>query len=325
MDETQPLALGMLGMHGTAYANKAVLESDLLINVGSRFDDRITGDIQTFAQGKTVVHVDIDASEIGKMIRPDIAVRADARAFLSALLATKVTTSHSEWHQHLNGYRKKYPLSYDDSLGLTQQHVLDAINIATRGQAVMTTDVGQHQMWAAQFYRVKQANHWISSGGAGTMGFGLPSALGAQFACPGKPVVAIVGDGGFQMTLYELATAMIHKLPVKIFVMNNHYLGMVRQWQELFYDNRLSGVDLEGNPDFVKLAESYGMKALNLESPDDVTATVANAFAYPGPVLINCEVAKTDNVYPMIPAGRAYDAMLTEAPTTKLEKPMGST
>jgi acetolactate synthase-1/2/3 large subunit len=325
VDETTPLAYGMLGMHGTAYANKAILEADLLLNIGSRFDDRIIGDGKSFGKDATIVHVDIDAAEMGKMIRPDIAIVADAKQFLTQLQATKQAANHQNWRVRLDGYRKQFPLGYSDEHGLTQQHILDSLNHITNGEAIVTTDVGQHQMWAAQFLKTKHANQWVTSGGAGTMGFGLPSAIGAQFACPDKPVVAIVGDGGFQMTLYELATAALHKLPIKIFVLNNHYLGMVRQWQELFYDNRLSGVDLEGNPDFVKLAESYGIKAFNIEKASKVDSIIQKVMAYNGPVLVNCEVAKTDNVYPMIPAGRAYTDMLTEAPTEKLEKPVGST
>jgi acetolactate synthase-1/2/3 large subunit len=326
VDETSEMSLGMLGMHGTAYANKAIEEADVIVNIGSRFDDRITGDVVSFGEHATIVHVDIDGAELGKMIKPDIAVRADAHDFLQQLKATKQTAKHMTWRKHLETYKTDFPLRYNDTNGLSQQHVIDALWRHSKGNAVVTTDVGQHQMWAAQFYRVKQADRWISSGGAGTMGFGLPSAIGAQFAKPHEQVVAIVGDGGFQMTLYELATAAIHKLPIKIFVMNNHYLGMVRQWQELFYDNRLSGVNLEGNPDFVKLAESYGVKAINIERSDEVEAKIAEALEYNhGPVLINCEVAKTDNVYPMIPAGRGYKDMLVSAPTTKLEKPTGST
>lgn len=326
VDETESLSLGMLGMHGTAYANKAIEEADIILNVGSRFDDRIVGDPESFVKGKTIIHVDIDEAELGKMIRPDISVQSDAKKFLEALQATARKAHHTLWRERLEGYKKRYPLSYETANGLSQQQVIEAVWRQTDGEAIVTTDVGQHQMWAAQFYRTRLANHWISSGGAGTMGFGMPSAIGAQFARPDKQVIAIVGDGGFQMTLCELATAAIFKLPIKIFVMNNHYLGMVRQWQELFYNNRLSGVDLEGNPNFVKLAESYGVKAINIERVEDAERGVAEALAYSdGPVLINCEVIKTDNVYPMIPAGRGYSHMLTSPPATQLEKPLGST
>jgi acetolactate synthase-1/2/3 large subunit len=260
------------------------------------------------------------------MITPEIEVQSDAKTFLCALNKTVKTAQHKKWRQHLDTYKVKFPLTYDTDGNLTQQQVLDEVWKQTFGNAIVTTDVGQHQMWAAQFYKTRYANHWITSGGAGTMGFGLPSAIGAQFAMPDKQVIAFVGDGGFQMTMYELATAALHTLPIKIFILNNHYLGMVRQWQELFYDNRLSGVDLEGNPDFVKLADSFGIKGINIENTSEVTEKVAEALQYnDGPVVINCEVAKTDNVYPMIPAGRSYDTMLVTAPSQKLEKPIGST
>ncbi len=249
--ETHPLALGMLGMHGTAYANKAIVECDLILNVGSRFDDRIIGKAHLFGRNARIVHIDIDPAEMGKMIVPHVQVIGDAKAALQALNRKIAPLDSAEWLEHLDGYKKKYPLGYRKQGGLRMQHVLDELYKFTGGKAIVTTDVGQHQMWAAQFYLNDESYKWITSGGAGTMGFGFPAAIGAQLACPDEDVVAVVGDGGFQMTLFELATAVIHKLPIKILVLNNHYLGMVRQWQELFFDDRESGVDLLGNPDFV--------------------------------------------------------------------------
>ncbi len=324
--ETHELSLGMLGMHGTAYANKAICECDLLLNIGSRFDDRILGQPDRFCKDATIVHIDIDAAEIGKMIQPQIACVADARIALEELIKHVPILETKEWQRHLDGYKAKYPLKFKRQGSLKMQHIIDEFYKLSEGKACVATDVGQHQMWAAQFYKNDSRYNWLSSGGAGTMGFGLPACVGAAFGRPNDLHVCFVGDGGFQMTFFELATAALYKLPIKIVVLNNHYLGMVRQWQQLFYEDRKSGVDLEGNPDFVKLAESFGIKGFNLRRPGDVKRVLKNALDYnEGPCLINCEVEKTDNVFPMIPAGAAIEDMLVEPPTQKMEKPTGST
>ena len=285
VDETHPLHLGMLGMHGTAYANKAVADCDLIMAIGARWDDRITGRVSDFCTRAVKIHVDIDPAEFGKIIKPDVSILGDARLVIEDLVPQVELADTKEWLAQIARWRKQYPLKYPKQGGLRAQHVLDRLNEVTRGEAIITTDVGQHQMWAAQFCLAKSNRHWLSSGGAGTMGFGFPAAIGAQFANPRKKVWAVVGDGGFQMTCSELATAQINKLPVKCLIINNNYLGMIRQWQEMFYDNRLSGADLEGNPDFVKLAQAYGVKGLRIRRPADVNRVLAEAHAYTaGPV-----------------------------------------
>ena len=326
VDETHPLHLGMLGMHGTAYANKAVADCDLIMSIGARWDDRITGRVSDFCTRAVKIHVDIDPAEFGKIIQPDVAILGDARLVIEDLVPQVELADTKEWLAQISRWRKQYPLKYPKQGGLRAQHVLDRLNERTRGEAILTTDVGQHQMWAAQFCLARSNRHWITSGGAGTMGFGFPSAIGAQFANPRKKVWAIVGDGGFQMTCSELATAAIHKLPVKCLIINNNYLGMVRQWQELFFDNRYSGVDMVGNPDFVKLAEAYGVKAFRIRRSGDVRRILKQAAEYnEGPCVIDAEVVKEDNVFPMIPAGAAYKDMLIERPRAKMAKPTGST
>jgi acetolactate synthase I/II/III large subunit len=324
--ETHRLSLGMLGMHGTAYANKAICECDCIINIGSRFDDRIIGKPNMFGRNATIIHLDIDEAEANKMIKADVFIKGDAKAALTELLPLIGKLETTEWNTHLDGYRKKFPLAYKKQGGLRMQQVIDEFYELTKGKAIICTDVGQHQMWAAQFYKNDESYHWISSGGAGTMGFGFPAAIGAQLGCPDKMVASISGDGGFQMTLFELATAALLKLPIKIIVLNNHYLGMVRQWQELFFENRESGVDLVGNPDFVKLAAAYGVKGFHISRPADVGRILQQAIDYnDGPCLIEAECIKLENVFPMIPAGAALEDMLTEAPKYKMDKPTGST
>lgn len=326
VDETHPLHLGMLGMHGTAYANKAVVDADLVMSIGSRWDDRIVGKLDEFCTEATKIHVDIDPAEFNKMVACDVYIEGDARLVVEDLLPLVQPADTQAWLDQCEAWRSRYPLKYPKQGGLRAQHVLDRLNALVEGTAIISTDVGQHQMWAAQFCKVSGNHNWLSSGGAGTMGYGFPAAIGAAFGRPGQAVWAVVGDGGFQMTQAELATAQIHKLNVKCLIINNNYLGMVRQWQELFFENRLSGVDLEGNPDFVKLAQAYGMKAFRIRRPGDVDRILAQAHAYDeGPCVVVAEVAKEDNVFPMIPAGAPLSHMIIEKPKEKLEKPTGST
>ena len=324
--EQHALSVGMLGMHGTAYANKAVVGCDLIMSVGGRWDDRITGKLSEFCPDAKKIHIDIDPAEYGKVVMPDVFIEGDARQVLEELINYVEPIDTAAWLAQIDEWKTKYPLKYGKRGGLKMQTIIDRLYELTAGRAVVTTDVGQHQMWAAQFYKTAHHRQWLSSGGAGTMGFGFPAAVGAQFGRPEETVVAICGDGGFQMTLCELATAVVHRLPIKIVVLDNKYLGMVRQWQNLFFDNRLSGVDLEGNPDFVKLAEAYGAKGFRIRRTADIDKVLKQALDHDeGPCVIHAECEKEDNVFPMIPAGAALTDMLIEAPKQKLAQPKGST
>ena len=324
--EQHALSVGMLGMHGTAYANKAVVSCDLIMSVGGRWDDRITGKLSEFCPDAKKIHIDIDPAEYGKVVMPDVFIEGDARQVLEELINYVEPLDTAAWLAQIDEWKAKHPLKYGKRGGLKMQAIIDRLYELTAGRAVVTTDVGQHQMWAAQFYKTAHHRQWLSSGGAGTMGFGFPAAVGAQFGRPEETVVAICGDGGFQMTLCELATAVVHRLPIKIVVLDNKYLGMVRQWQNLFFDNRLSGVDLEGNPDFVKLAESYGAKGFRIRRTADIDKVLKQALDHDeGPCVIHAECEKEDNVFPMIPAGAALTDMLIEAPKQKLAQPKGST
>ncbi len=324
--ESHTLSQGMLGMHGTAYANKAVMNCDLIMSIGSRWDDRIVGKLEVFCSGAVKIHVDIDPAENGKMVVPDHFVLGDARLVIEELNTLLQPGDTKEWVQQTTKWKKQFPLKYKKQGGLRAEYVLDKLHELSGGKAYITTDVGQHQMWAAQYCLTDDRFKWISSGGAGTMGFGFPAAIGAQLAHPEQTVVAVVGDGGFQMTLAEIATAVINKLPLIVLILDNKYLGMVRQWQDIFFDNRLSGVDMVGNPDFVKLAESYGCKGFRIKRNAEVSKVLQAALDYrEGPCIIHAEVEKADNVFPMIPAGAPYEKMMLERPKTKIEKPTGST
>jgi acetolactate synthase I/II/III large subunit len=310
-----PQWLGMLGMHGTRAANYAMDEADLICCVGARFDDRITGKLSEFAPRAKFIHIDVDPAEISKNIPAHIPIVGDAKNILGKLIreyrALDADPSRlDEWWQRIDGWRAKHPLRYDDSDGteIKPQRLVQAINEVTGGDAIVTSDVGQHQMWAAQYYDFPKPRRWINSGGLGTMGFGLPAAIGAAVGCPEQTVICITGDGSIQMNAQELATCAQENIPVKVFIANNGYLGMVRQWQELFWDKRYSAVDMGHHPDFVKLAEAYGCTGVRLTDKTTLVDDVRAAIETPGPVVVDVAVTREENTYPMIsPGGAARD------------------
>ena len=310
--------LGMLGMHGTRTANWAMDEADLVIAVGARFDDRVTGDLASFAQRARVVHIDVDAAEIGKNVAAHVPVVGDAKNILARLVTEyrglrPDPARLAEWWERIEKWRAQYPLRYDDSedTEIKPQYLVQALYEATNnGDCILATDIGQHQMWAAQYFHFNKPRRWINSGGLGTMGFGLPAAIGAAVANPEVPSVLLTGDGSFQMNSQELATCRSHDIPVKVVIMNNGYLGMVRQWQELFWDRRYSNVDMGTFPDWVKLAEAYGATGVRLTDKTTLVADLGSALATPGPVVVDVKVTREANVYPMIAPGAAAREMV---------------
>jgi acetolactate synthase-1/2/3 large subunit len=305
------LSLGMLGMHGTAYANHAIMEADLIIACGARFDDRVTGRLDKFAPYAKVIHIDIDPTSISKNVRVDIPIVGDAKNILGQLIEDiNKLPDTSEWLKTIESWKKKYPLKYQDKKDIIKpQYVVEQIDEATKGKAIITTEVGQNQMWAAQWYKYNYPRTFLSSGGLGTMGFGFPAAMGAKIGMPDKIVFDIAGDGSIQMNIQELATCVCNKINVKVAILNNGYLGMVRQWQELFYKKRYSHTTLT-NPDFVKLAESYGAVGIRVTKKEDVRKAIEKAISIDNVVFIDFKVEGEENVFPMVPAGEALNRMI---------------
>lgn len=312
-----PLFLGMAGMHGTYAANMALHQCDLLISIGARFDDRVTGNLNHFAKHAKVAHIDIDPAEIGKNIHTHIPVVGDSKLVLEELIKQDGKQGESdEWKNQLDRWKEEYPLWYveNEAEGFKPQKLIEYIHQFTKGEAIVATDVGQHQMWAAQFYPFENADKWVTSGGLGTMGFGLPAAIGAQLADQEATVVAILGDGGFQMTLQELAVIRELNLPVKVIVLNNHSLGMVRQWQEIFYEERYSHSKFSEQPDFVKLSEAYGIKGIRISSDEEAKEKLEEALTSREPVFIDVNVARDEKVFPMVAPGKGLHEMVGVKP-----------
>ncbi len=312
---TDDLFLGMPGMHGTAYANFALCECDLLINLGARFDDRVTGKVSNFCPKAVIAHVDIDNAEIDKRVSTNIAILGDVREVLVELNRRVKPGDYEEWNETCRNWKSDYPLQYGADGAIKPQYVIDQIQEITGGNAIYATGVGQHQMWAAQFIRFNEPKTWVTSGGLGTMGFGLPAAIGARLARPDKDVWLIDGDGSFAMTLVELATAATYNVPVKVAILNNAYLGMVRQWQELFFEKRYSHSYYPVNPDFAAIAQGYGVKGMNVDDPNDVRDALETAAGHDGPVVLNFLVDQEENVWPMVPAGAGNDEMQLTPPS----------
>ncbi len=312
---THPLSMGMLGMHGTFWANQAVNSCDLLIAIGARFDDRVTGNTDTFATQARKIHNDIDPTNVDKNIKVDLPVVGDSKDFLETILAElpKTSENRSNWLAEIDAWRRQCPLDYTvEADSLKTEFVIDEVSKQTGGHAVVVTDVGQHQMWTAQYYKFTEPRSIITSGGLGTMGFGLPATIGAAFGATDRPVITFCGDGGLMMNIQELVTAVYHKLPIKIFLINNSYLGMVRQWQELFHKEKYSFTDLEAsNPDFIKVAEAFGCKARRADNPESARQAISEALAYnDGPMLVEFRVVRRDMVFPMVPAGGSISDMM---------------
>jgi acetolactate synthase-1/2/3 large subunit len=315
-----PLALGMLGMHGTYFANMSVTECDLLVTIGARFDDRVTGRIDAFAKKAKIIQFDIDPSSIHKIVRVDLPVVGDLKAVLTVLLkqleeqpqdVARQLEQTADWRKEIASWKTKHPMSYKASESVIKpQYVIEKLSELSAADAIVTTEVGQHQMWAAQFFKFRQPRTFLTSGGLGTMGYGLPAALGAQVAFPERRVIDISGDGSFQMNSQELATLVQYRLPVKIAILNNNFLGMVRQWQQLFFDKRYSQTCMELPIDFVKLAEAYGATGLRTDKVDDVETVIRKAFEIDGPVLMEFKVCREENVMPMVPAGKGIHEMV---------------
>jgi acetolactate synthase-1/2/3 large subunit len=305
-----PLNLGMLGMHGTEYANFAITECDLLLAIGARFDDRVTGKVSTFAPHAKIIHIDVDPAEIGKNKAIDVPIVGDARSILQAMLQKiEKRGGRENWLEKIRTWKKKHPLKYKDDGKLRPQFIIQELSDLLKGEGIIVSEVGQNQMWTAQYYCFRKPRSWLTSGGLGTMGYGFPASMGAHFARPDEVVFDIAGDGSFQMNIQELGTVSHYKIPVKVAILNNMFLGMVRQWQELFFDRRYSFTELP-SVDFAKIAAAYGVDGMRVDSPDEVREALSTAIETEGPFVLDFRIEREENVFPMVPAGAAINEMI---------------